>query len=141
MDKSLKELHRFLSTPSARRATYESSFFPLSTAISIHALREEGDVLEFVCLLVQGVQFLSTPSARRATEASCARFRPADDFYPRPPRGGRRLAGNKPQKAPQFLSTPSARRATGLRDFSAPRHANFYPRPPRGGRPVWSSSM
>ena len=34
---------RFLSTPSARRATFLFSFFSPCRAISIHALREEGD--------------------------------------------------------------------------------------------------
>ena len=56
----------FLSTPSARRATpsfpHESTLLP----ISIHALREEGDVAEMVPQ-VPGQIFLSTPSARRAT--------------------------------------------------------------------------
>ena len=81
-----------------------------------------------------------------------------NDFYPRPPRGGRRQQPYKiscPQgisihalreegdqaAAPEaiqpkeFLSTPSARRATER--ASRPRCGcpNFYPRPPRGGRP------
>ena len=34
------------------------------------------------------------------------------DFYPRPPRGGRPVAGHQPPHPPPFLSTPSARRAT-----------------------------
>ena len=34
------------------------------------------------------------------------------DFYPRPPRGGRRTSLTKPGKTAGFLSTPSARRAT-----------------------------
>ena len=34
----------FLSTPSARRATLPIQFFVLPDAISIHALREEGDL-------------------------------------------------------------------------------------------------
>ena len=33
----------FLSTPSARRATWQSVHRPLWQNISIHALREEGD--------------------------------------------------------------------------------------------------
>ena len=37
-------------------------------------------------------QFLSTPSARRATEADIVSRYKHSDFYPRPPRGGRRLA-------------------------------------------------
>ena len=33
-------------------------------------------------------------------------------FYPRPPRGGRRLKWPSKDDVPEFLSTPSARRAT-----------------------------
>ena len=56
----------FLSTPSARRATIAGKEWGFSLAISIHALREEGDYWD-----VGGrsayFKFLSTPSARRAT--------------------------------------------------------------------------
>ena len=102
---------RFLSTPSARRATSCHALFLAASAISIHALREEGDPLLSVLPL------------------------PSRDFYPRPPRGGRlhldvirkslfaisihalREEGDGRQLANlersyQFLSTPSARRAT-----------------------------
>ena len=57
---------KFLSTPSARRATGCHRLLPEGWRISIHALREEGDYH-------QGSKkstlwrFLSTPSARRAT--------------------------------------------------------------------------
>ena len=79
----------FLSTPSARRATSSSGCRPRQNGISIHALREEGDVLKWAvkadgqkisihALREEGDQrssymsfvtaaFLSTPSARRAT--------------------------------------------------------------------------
>ena len=82
-------MYRFLSTPSARRATGFVGVLPQRAGISIHALREEGDgaVDAIVHLLViisihalreegdmrNGVvetltfKFLSTPSARRAT--------------------------------------------------------------------------
>ena len=55
------------------------------------------------------------------------------DFYPRPPRGGRRWNGWKTAPPTKFLSTPSARRATVsvCWDITV---VNFYPRPPRGGR-------
>ena len=56
--------------------------------ISIHALREEGD--------------------RPVTDDP----HPTENFYPRPPRGGRRNAGLVSMIVPVFLSTPSARRAT-----------------------------
>ena len=60
---------RFLSTPSARRATTATTAGHGYDTISIHALREEGDN---PCLYVGGSynQFLSTPSARRATKAA-----------------------------------------------------------------------
>ena len=78
--------------------------------ISIHALREEGD-LYILPHWAQFKQFLSTPSVRRATaivaeaiksikisihalreeggrpRTAASRFGP--NFYPRPPRGGR----------------------------------------------------
>ena len=38
-------LQKFLSTPSARRATAKSRWPAVSTRISIHALREEGDAI------------------------------------------------------------------------------------------------
>ena len=57
--------------------------------ISIHALREEGDSSSVV-LPPCAFQFLSTPSARRATSPSPALCTPSLNFYPRPPRGGRR---------------------------------------------------
>ena len=57
---------RFLSTPSARRATKTLRQTWEASAISIHALREEGDVatLNYPKIIRK---FLSTPSARRAT--------------------------------------------------------------------------
>ena len=56
---------KFLSTPSARRATSPAFLGRTSVNISIHALREEGDAA-------------SMPFGTRV------RY-----FYPRPPRGGR----------------------------------------------------
>ena len=79
---------RFLSTPSARRATGRAERTHHARAISIHALREEGDVpCDSVCQTIE-------------------------DFYPRPPRGGRRCQPRPGSRPDQFLSTPSARRAT-----------------------------
>ena len=57
---------KFLSTPSARRATKSRNQRGTVLSISIHALREKGDV----CRRNGGGRpgrFLSTPSARRAT--------------------------------------------------------------------------
>ena len=102
--------------------------------ISIHALREEGDV------------------------CGASAGRNVKHFYPRPPRGGRlsrnvisiplisisihalREEGDSIwnkllDQQDRFLSTPSARRATLVTfDFDV-MGGYFYPRPPRGGRP------
>ena len=126
---------KFLSTPSARRATPMTAlvvgsrryFYPrpprggrlvpgvvLRTLpdISIHALREEGDRL--IVLVFRAVTlFLSTPSARRATVSVLNAITDLD----------------------VFLSTPSARRATRNARSTTGTRRNFYPRPPRGGRP------
>ena len=85
---ALPALAEFLSTPSARRATRVVLIINQLIIISIHALREEGDI--------RPVDNQSTPN----------------DFYPRPPRGGRRSDRAAGGRNCQFLSTPSARRAT-----------------------------
>ena len=82
--------------------------------------------------------FLSTPSARRATSAAASGLCCSNNFYPRPPRGGRlviHVANSRrygisihalreegdgqsagcPHRTDGFLSTPSARRATDIR--------------------------
>ena len=149
---------RFLSTPSARRATLET-------------LKEQ----------TIGELFLSTPSARRATK--CASNPPPGhyNFYPRPPRGGRPARRRQLSSPGNFYPRPPrggrlellvdvvrdpdisihALREEGdlsrfleinlradisihaLReegDQALPRPPfpvlNFYPRPPRGGRLV-----
>ena len=214
---------RFLSTPSARRATRRVDRFLHSHRISIHALREEGDAPAFLpasggrisihalreegdpvfsvkfrreyisihALREEGDKvrtfiffcplgflstpsarratfifprtfavteiFLSTPSARRATQFGPLFLPNGKNFYPRPPRGGRRTT-KKPAvtvsmisihalreegdvrvillwtSTPRFLSTPSARRATSYRRRGRGVIHDFYPRPPRGGR-------
>ena len=84
----------FLSTPSARRATDPIRQRLQHIPISIHALREEGD-LRIASMIGNSFQFLSTPSARRAT-----------------PSIGRVI------RYTRFLSTPSARRATWTKNNS-----------------------
>ena len=174
---------KFLSTPSARRATPEcgqsghkqhdfyprpprggrprlllpcirkpGNFYPrpprggrptykhvraAATIISIHALREEGDLPACKAGRIRRA-FLSTPSARRATCPAWPRFCEYCYFYPRPPRGGRHSSSDtrknlqdfypRPPRGGRlrillnsalislFLSTPSARRATGYED-------------------------
>ena len=148
---------QFLSTPSARRATGLRSPHGRGNGISIHALREEGDAIKILSCTGQK-RFLSTPSARRATNIDMEQFGFAlisihalreegdrnhgndaaalRDFYPRPPRGGRRVARMMSPAVIRFLSTPSARRATTTASSRRRSASNFYPRPPRGGRLV-----
>ena len=147
---------KFLSTPSARRATghlYRQSPLP---HISIHALREEGDlVVRELLLIVSSISIHALREEGDPEPLTTAQL--LAHFYPRPPRGGRlghllahfvdhlisihalREEGdlmfkNSIDQSPKFLSTPSARRATfpALKPCKS-RH-NFYPRPPRGGR-------
>ena len=80
----------FLSTPSARRATFNKAVKKPVCEISIHALREEGDKIRII------------PRKNNA------------NFYPRPPRGGRLYSASVSFPAAKFLSTPSARRATSF---------------------------
>ena len=103
---------RFLSTPSARRATAHKCPHCAGLHISIHALREEGD-LPWLSLCSAIGKFLSTPSARRATDAPLIWATSLMYFYPRPLRGGRQPSVSAPGCNYIFLSTPSARRATG----------------------------
>ena len=79
--------------------------------ISIHALREEGDV--GMPLGVEPSQQISIHALREEGDVSlyilytCVSY-----FYPRPPRGGRRVDRRRGVFRQVFLSTPSARRAT-----------------------------
>ena len=128
--------------------------------------------------------FLSTPSARRATFRGSTLGIPAQNFYPRPPRGGRRARLPEPSGAQDFYPRPPrggrlaeyafakhlpeisihalreegdvhpdpqdhlqqisihALREEGDRPRLAalPPHRDFYPRPPRGGRPAKKST-
>ena len=88
----------------------------LGFAISIHALREEGDTNGLVAF-ANGYIFLSTPSARRATMPHPHLTRDeAISIHALREEGDAMLffSGSKHRK---FLSTPSARRATAA--FSA----------------------
>ena len=124
--------------------------------ISIHALREEGDL----CPLGIGTisPIISIHALREEGDSELTATMPScENFYPRPPRGGRPAESGTYLKSMLFLSTPSARRATAttaeeldaggeisihaLREEGDSRpgtdgssRQNFYPRPPRGGR-------
>ena len=71
---------------------------------------------------------------RGGRRTPCPRLRHSPNFYPRPPRGGRPACSDVCHVMPPFLSTPSARRATSTPNSVRCCCTNFYPRPPRGGR-------
>ena len=101
--------------------------------ISIHALREEGDYTH-VYPYWRGGKFLSTPSARRATACPSTSTALCEDFYPRPPRGGRRRVDlRRPQMHPISIHALLAE-GDVLPLVRSRACSNFYPRPPRGGR-------
>ena len=101
--------------------------------ISIHALREEGD-LPVSTICTASCKFLSTPSARRATHF-CFRGPQRDDISLHPPRDARR--------SPDHPVPPKGEISIhALREEGDPvrlpwwcQSSYFYPRPPRGGRP------
>ena len=102
-------------------------------------------------------RFLSTPSARRATHRSPHSHGLCDDFYPRPPRGGR-LPYRAQAQHPHPISIHALREegdgvltSEPTNNINISIHAlreegdgvdrlpvhdpdHFYPRPPRGGR-------
>ena len=137
---------RFLSTPSARRATSgpqggsndDLHFYPrpprggrpfavalawYCEGISIHALREEGDMVMLV-RPAKSALFLSTPSARRATwllggdvfaaviSIHALLAEGVDRRCCRPPRGGRLGAMATVLCGRVTVLSPSSRRAT-----------------------------
>ena len=149
--------HRqFLSTPSARRATFFAVLKWHRKLISIHALREEGDRPQHF----QGhptaisIHALREEGDPRTADSSST----GNDFYPRPPRGGRRSKGRGNASGTDFYPRPPrggrlqylgasercrvisihALREEGDNNPPNDRQGwkNFYPRPPRGGRPL-----
>ena len=101
--------------------------------ISIHALREEGDLVGAEDAPLPENFYPRPPRGGRLYIPM--HLRDSDYFYPRPPRGGRLLRRRRTlTKQRNFYPRPprgGRRRALGQRG-RFPLH--FYPRPPRGGR-------
>ena len=102
---------KFLSTPSARRATIHK-LHAHRRARNFYPRPPRGGRLVRKASFDPQFAFLSTPSARRATLLRVLRNSVVQHFYPRPPRGGRLIFCLQPIILWLFLSTPSARRAT-----------------------------
>ena len=112
------EIIKFLSTPSARRATGVDVQDDRFEVISIHALREEGDTAPAIIPI------------------------PLPNFYPRPPRGGRHKAQASAASGPVISIHALREEGDRMRDIVLLPVVDFYPRPPRGGRhPYHCSDM
>ena len=96
--------------------------------ISIHALREEGDLLGHAGRFVQGA-FLSTPSARRATAQLLEDFRAGKISIHALREEGDSIAPEAQRVITKFLSTPSARRATSVARMMSPAVIRFLSTP------------
>ena len=107
---------KFLSTPSGWRATRAPRPLRTQRAISIHALRVEGDPARQGGARANEDFYPRPPGGGRRSRAfprTMQRERRAPcDFYPRPPGGGRRVNLKMIYRQPRFLSTPSGWRAT-----------------------------
>ena len=147
----------FLSTPSARRATaIGAAVIAKVVQISIHALREEGDrgmskrkYLDAIS--IHALREEGDPDAHSPWQAVCGISihalreegdRPSGiscwisrtDFYPRPPRGGRRW-GVDIHQAVLLISIHALREEGDQMVYGRVINVvDFYPRPPRGGR-------
>ena len=143
----------FLSTPSARRATYvDAADNALKVFLSTPSARRATRLLLSVSWKVE---FLSTPSARRATqpadrqvgliEISIHALREEGDHHC-PERSARRRISIHALREEGDARGPSRRGCRSIsihalreegdcrwRSLSAPK-GYFYPRPPRGGR-------
>ena len=126
---------KFLSTPSARRATFCDGFAQRRSRISIHALREEGDLRPLECSWVPPISIHALREEGDfffyLEEKTCL------NFYPRPPRGGRRPVSYRGRgQTANFYPRPPRGGRPGPRRSRPGKSSNFYPRPPRGGRHI-----
>ena len=123
----------FLSTPSARRATFCGGSGGSGWPISIHALREEGDAYEPFHLR-EKIE-ISIHALREEGDLLAEIVKPVELISIHALREeGDAFWLQRPCWVLLFLSTPSARRATLTAWWPLLTGTYFYPRPPRGGR-------
>ena len=123
----------FLSTPSGWRATISFADRLGKIDISIHALRVEGDspgyaphfsdVISIHALRVEGDAWLH--EVQRP---------PSQNFYPRPPGGGRQSKMYEKSNAPLYFYPRPPGGGRLFTTFYTNSIPYFYPRPPGGGR-------
>ena len=125
--------HFYPRPPRGGRRLLLQGFFQCP-CISIHALREEGD--SKISRAIPATTISIHALREEGDKFKGHRCDTSFNFYPRPPRGGRRDLLEDCLVKVRFLSTPSARRATGFSSVLFHYDFYFYPRPPRGGRRV-----
>ena len=152
----------FLSTPSARRATRLRRGWVRRRTISIHALREEGDMARARMRSTSWNFYPRPPRGGRRWQLFGSQhkrpisihalreegdhlrpgwFRPIRYFYPRPPRGGRPGSSQRmPAASFDFYPRPPRGGRPGSSQRMPAASFDFYPRPPRGGRPIAGAS-
>src|SRR5699024_8107910 len=109
--------------------------------ISTHALREEGDQL--FNYSIQSARFISTHALREeGDQGASGTVDLVQNFYPRPPRGGRqsKLLGAS-RRALHFYPRPPRGGRPQHIGRQSQNAGHFYPRPPRGGRPTAKRRM
>ena len=125
----------FQSTPSAWRETGMAVPATLTSVISIHSLRMEGDLSRLLMDCVMSI-FQSTPSAWRETPPICPDLPPSRISI-----HSLRMEGDSPCQTTNptgalFQSTPSAWRETQGGTSFPQAGSDFNPLPPHGGRPL-----
>ena len=125
---------KFLSTPSARRATWAGR--PSGPASGYFYPRPpRGGRLRSVCPKADTAAFLSTPSARRATDALALAAVPPDISIHALREEGDGCTGIvKPMLSISIHALRKEGDATARPSY--PRESHFYPRPPQGGRRI-----
>ena len=123
----------FLSTPSARRATFFQFHFRHWLIYFYPRPPRGGRPAPHSPSSRPRLYFYPRPPRGGRLAAFSSLFTSLH-FYPRPPRGGRQKLHQSTFNRKSFLSTPSARRATCITLHRQCYFWHFYPRPPRGGR-------
>ena len=106
-----------------------------SATISIHALREEGDVVSLKGYLSHSDFYPRPPRGGRLL-AYARNGSELTYFYPRPPRGGRRRSSSAQTSATRISIHALREEGDVWVMWSSQQQSDFYPRPPRGGRPA-----
>ena len=105
----------------------------LYKTISIHALREEGDPGAIVTTFE--VSEISIHALREEGDSHSSSVHPQlENFYPRPPRGGRLQVQALPIRQAAISIHALREEGDDAIIILIPFKMNFYPRPPRGGR-------